>query len=138
MNMADKILFTESLPGPYFDNKDLNWTCTCPARDDSSMMHSKVCGITPIFADLARQSPKFIWDSYTEYSWELGYRTLIKCATCGRERYGKDMDVIYEAPLNFTHGGGSYKYPSNLVKAICPSHNRKGTISFQGVPPSGY
>lgn len=58
-------------------------------------------------------------------------QTAIKCAICGRENLGKNMDVIYEAPLNPIApqlNAGMYRYPKNIVKAICPKHNRKGTV----------
>jgi hypothetical protein len=111
------------------------WGCTCLAKEDPAVRHSHTCGVRPIYAELFRIYERLHQDPHSinnELLWAKGgiKQTVIKCALCGRERLGRDMDVIYQAPLRGTVAhdiGMSYKYPHNIVKAVCPEHNRKGT-----------
>lgn len=122
MGVAEKILFTEPLPGPYFD---LDWGCDCGASQDER--HTQMCAVTPIYASLVPHAMNMIIGSFHAAK-AMMTQTVIKCAECGRERLGRDLDVIYQAPLN-PHAASVREYmcPHNIVKAVCPGHNRKGT-----------
>lgn len=117
--------------------------CTCPAKNDPAMRHSETCGISPIYASWFRvcekihQDPQSILMEINRANRNMTQH-VINCAECGKTIMAKDALVIYQAPLNYQPGDHGWKYPKNIVKAVCPSHNRKGTTGFQGVAPRGY
>lgn len=115
-----------ALDGPLWWLDDMNWGCDCAAKNDDCLRHSDICGITPIYASVVEHAdppPAELWLDFTMASTQ----TVIRCAVCGRERLGRDLDVIYEAPLP-PYKTSAYKYPYNIVKAVCPEHNRRGTM----------
>lgn len=110
---------------------DLDDSCSCGIPECGK--HHELCGITPIYASLVLDfgcGPVDIASPLIHA--ELARtQTLINCAECGRAGLAKDMLVIYQAPLNYHHPQPSrvWKYPKNIVKAVCPEHNRqRGTI----------
>lgn len=102
--------------------------------------HSETCSITPIYAGVAEKYPDVnprMWLDLTMVS----KQSAIKCAQCGKQRAGRDLLVVYEAPLYNSAGGShlyDYKYPHNVVKAICPEHNTIGRAKFRRARNSGY
>lgn len=114
--------------------------CDCPAKNDSSMEHWWTCSSTPIYRNMG---PGLVSDALNQISMAnlAQTQTVIRCADCGRERLGRDLLVIYQAPLYNSDGGSQlydYKYPYNIVKAVCPEHNRVGTVGYQRMGPTGY
>jgi hypothetical protein len=97
--------------------------CDCPANGDPAQIHWWTCSSAPIGRDLNTEQP--ISDAINEIiAANLSvFQSVIKCAICGRENLGKNMDVVYQAP-----GPRQTKSTKTMLKAICPSHNRKGTI----------
>jgi hypothetical protein len=94
--------------------------CNCPAKEMPAAKHWWNCSITPIFASMDLSELSELHNEFVRATLS-GTQTVIKCAECGTKRRGKDLDVIYQASLN---GPSKYKYPSNIVKAVCPQHNR--------------
>lgn len=126
----------------WHDLQPFGWGCDCGASEMER--HSETCAVTPLYAQICsdvRGTIANITQPIIDALW-LEPTTLIKCAVCGRKRIGRDMLVIYEAPLYNSAGGShlyDYKYPHNVVKAVCPEHNRNTkTVAYQGVAPSGY
>lgn len=115
--------------------------CDCPAKELAAAAHWWTCGITPMFASFAASLDlSDILNEFTRVTGAFGMtQTVIKCAECGAERLAKDLVVIYQAPLSNIHGlTGKYKYPKNIVKAVCPKHDTIGRVSYQRPMPSGY
>lgn len=113
--------------------------CTCPAKNDSGMVHWWACNISPIFASIG---PGLVSDALNAIAMANLTRTqtVIRCAECGRERLGRDLLVIYQAPLNPgpTAVYNDYLYPKNIAKAVCPEHNRPGSVGYQRLGSTGY
>lgn len=108
--------------------------CDCPARWDDAQEHKADCNLNPIYGRMTIEynfPHNIVADIQTANMTMV--QTVISCAECGRKILAKDADVIYQASLN----GPGYKYPHNIVKAVCPHHNRKGSVSYQNVPPTG-
>ena len=122
----------------WYDLQPSGWGCDCGASEMEC--HSQTCAVTPLYASLVPPDFNMVIGSF--HAINAGTtQTVIKCAQCGRERIGRDMDVIYQAPLYNDVGqvtGWQYKYPCNIVKAVCPKHNRKGRIGFQRQAWAGY
>lgn len=104
--------------------------CDCAAKDDDRIEHSWNCNVWPIFAEIVD------YDMIDEIRNDFFVMRMtvmqhvIHCAICGGEMLGKDAQVIYEAPLNFVPMPGNnpgYRYPRNIVRAVCPRHNRAAT-----------
>lgn len=117
--------------------------CDCPAKTDDRVMHSERCNITKEYAAMCeaagpRDTPMEICSDIS-YLRMTTWQSAIKCAECGRERLGKDLLVIYEAPLAYLPGEEhTYKYPHNIVKAVCPHHNRSSRPSYMRQDWAGY
>lgn len=113
----------------------VNDACDCSATED--MLHSELCAITPIYADLMMSDGEYTVGQLLRMLIEANLattQTVIKCAECGTECLAKDMDVVYrhwESDIN------PYNV-ANIVKAVCPQHNRRGTSSYQRAFASGY
>jgi len=110
----------------WYDLQPSTWGCDCPAKECHAMMHREDCWVTPMFAQLVNEmgSPRDIATDIYAANMGIVYH-LIPCAVCGHHIPAKDADVI------FRMGG-------EVAKAVCPRHNRKGVVGFQGVAPSGY
>jgi hypothetical protein len=116
--------------------------CTCAAKNDDKVRHAETCDMSPIYAGLFRicekihQDPHSILMDINRANRNITQH-VINCAQCSKTIMAKDADVIYKAVLA-PRGRTDLRYPANIVKAVCPEHNRKGTVSFQGVAPNGY
>lgn len=116
--------------------------CNCSAKDHGGVAeHWWTCSSTPIFA---RMGPGLVSNALNVIAAaNLAItQTVIKCAECGQERLGKDLLVIYQAQLDGSsilpgYSFDMYKYPHNIVKAVCPEHNRNGSANYQRIPPTG-
>lgn len=99
---------------------------------DEMQYHTDTCAWSPIYAELFRwayqrnQDPKTI---YNEMLWVKGdfEQHVIKCAQCGRERLGRDMDLVYKSWVTDPQP----YHPHNIVKAVCPEHNRRGNVGWR-------
>jgi hypothetical protein len=112
--------------------------CDCPAKNDSGVLHWWTCASTPIWR---RMGPGLVSDALNQIAMAnlAQTQTAIKCAECGRERLERDLLVIYQAPIrNYDPSDNLWKYPKNIVKAVCPEHNRVGSVGYQQVAASGY
>lgn len=88
--------------------------------------HSWDCPSTPIYASMDEaKSLQMLIGSFYAVTLSM-FQTAIKCAECGKKRLAKDMDVIYQAAVPPVNPGSVFRYPHNIVKAVCPEHNRKG------------
>lgn len=109
------------------DTSELNWDCNCPAKNVDGLKHAESCSVTPIYAKLIFEFayPELL--NWSDLIFALGEQHLIKCAICGKMRFGKDLDVIYKAPNGSEMPDGRMWYrPQHAIKAVCPSHNRNG------------
>jgi len=94
-------------PGPWL------WAQTESCECDPCAYHAWDCPLTPLYAELyVKVSPfnSILWLDMTMAS----VQTVIKCAECGKERIARDLDVIYQAPIQ-PRPGGSLVYPHNIV-----------------------
>lgn len=100
--------------------------------------HRESCYATPIFAMWCASMPlKSVINSIVSDC--VMYHSLIRCAECGEKKLSKDLLVIYQAPLNYPaapHLQPGYKYPKNILKAVCPRHNRESVTAE--MPSNGY
>lgn len=102
--------------------------CNCEAPEGA--IHAWDCSVSPIYAGMDRESLSDILNEFCRANLAMT-QTAIKCAECGRERLAKDLLPIYQAPVMRSDDyDGRYRYPSNIVKAVCEYHNRKGTARF--------
>jgi hypothetical protein len=110
--------------------------CDCPAQADPNMLHNNACSWSKIWSDLmaARHfvSPEIIRLEFISAKNSIEHH-VYTCAQCGAKRRVEDMVVVYEAPLNQAppYNTPEFKYPHNIVKVVCCTHNRKGTIGYQ-------
>ena len=111
--------------------------CNCGAN--GMMLHSQTCAITPIYASLVPPEMNMIIGSFHAANAILT-QSIIKCAECGRELLGRDADVIYSQPpmANPATQADFARNTKRIVKAVCPSHNRRGRIGYQRQAWAGY
>lgn len=118
-----------------------DWACDCPAKGIEMAMHTEFCSTTPTFANLAASigAPSDITKPITNANLAMT-QTVIKCAECGRELLGRDADVIYRPPEGNTMPSPGFVWhsPKRIVKAVCPHHNRTGSVGYQRQAWAGY
>lgn len=95
--------------------------------------HKDYCSWSPIYAGLVHNYLDTLdWRLWLDMTM-VSTKTVINCAQCGRERLAKDLDVVYRQPSYNNFNNISlipWKIPQNIVKAICPEHNRKGKVGW--------
>lgn len=116
--------------------------CDCPAKGELRMLHGDSCNWSKEWAALTAKrfdSPGIMYQDFV-YAKNSIEHHIYTCAQCGAKRRVEDMVVIYEAPLSQTppYNTADYKYPHNIVKVVCVTHNRKGRVGYQKVAPNGY
>lgn len=112
----------------------------CDCNPPEFACHAQTCGITPIYASLVPPEYNMLIGSFHAANIAMT-QTVIKCAECGKEHLGKDLLVIYQAPLHATNTQLNNPSTKNIIKAVCPEHNRWAgkayRESYQNVPPTG-
>jgi len=103
--------------------------CDCPAKDKPMALHDENCSIAPIYASTVPDNYQMLIGSFHAATARIT-QTVIKCAECGKERLGRDLLVIYQAPIYSDTPIPHYKYPYNIVKAVCPEHGRNGKVGL--------
>jgi hypothetical protein len=116
--------------------------CTCPAKDNRAMLHGNACGLSKIWADIMAEyrfeSPEIIALEFKSAENSIKHH-IYTCAQCVAKRRAEDMVVIYEAPLYpSSQFHPPYKYPHNITKVVCCTHNRNGRVGYQRIMPNGY